>query len=432
MHYLPGQGVAEATLEAQAREHLRRQLPGFMLPQEWVALEALPLSANGKIDRNALRAGDASRGRGQLAPRAVEPPRNATEQWMVALWQRLLKVEQVGIGDNFFALGGRSLLALQVINAANRQFGCQLSMVDVFKHPTIGELAGRIGQAAGAPASNGGCSLVQLQRGRQPASGGAPKRLILVHPIGGDVACYHELVTRLDPGWDVLGIQMSDEHDMSVEQLAQRYVALVRSVQPDGPYHLAGYSLGGLLAFEMAGQLEANGHAVGSVSMIDSVLIHSAFEGVDADLVAFMVLLQELGVVDEQHVDDLVAVHRIYGPERALVHAAEHAAAQGLLPAAVGVGALRERFRLCRSNWEAAANYPGRPYTGAVQFIGASVDTLAWEQRGWDALARVEVAQPLECDHFQILRAPHVDSVAIWLGKTVSRAGEALAELEEV
>jgi len=432
VQYLAGQGETEEASEARAREFLRGHLPGFMLPQEWIGLQALALSANGKIDRNALRAWYASQRSDAPAAREVQAARNTTEQWIVALWQRLLKVEPVGIGDNFFALGGRSLLALQVVNAINRQFGCQLSMVDVFKHPTVGELAGQVGERMASPASSDACVLVQLQRGRRNDRRQAPKRLILIHPIGGDVGCYHELVARFDPEWEVLGIQMSEEHDLSIEQLAQRYVALLRSVQPDGPYHLAGFSLGGLLAFEMAGQLEADGQLLGSVSLIDSMLIHGTFDHVDADLVAFMVLLQELGVVEEQHVAELQAVHRVYGVERALAHATEHATAHGLLPAAVGVEALRERFRLCRSNWTAASRYPGRPYTGAVQFIGATVDAMPWEQRGWDALAAMQVAPALECDHFQILRTPHVDRVAAWLAETVQRTSGPLAELEEV
>ncbi|MFD0727713.1 condensation domain-containing protein, partial [Lysobacter brunescens] len=123
-------------------------LPGFMLPQEWIAVEAMPLSANGKIDRKALRARYLDewrhRGVGQSSASSAEEVLSPQAQWVAALWMRLLKASRVGLDDNFFALGGKSLLALQVVNAINRQFGCRLSMVDLFKHPTIRELIARI------------------------------------------------------------------------------------------------------------------------------------------------------------------------------------------------------------------------------------------------------------------------------------------------
>ncbi|MDX2299232.1 MAG: non-ribosomal peptide synthetase, partial [Xanthomonadaceae bacterium] len=119
VEYLPGTVDGRDVQESQARDHLRATLPSFMLPQEWITVEAMPLSANGKIDRKAVRAGYADVP--SAAVREAEAARTPEEQWVVALWARLLKVERVGIDDNFFALGGKSLLALQVVNAINKQ-----------------------------------------------------------------------------------------------------------------------------------------------------------------------------------------------------------------------------------------------------------------------------------------------------------------------
>ncbi|QQP97292.1 non-ribosomal peptide synthetase [Lysobacter enzymogenes] len=432
VEYLPAPPSRRAAQEAQAREYLRANLPGFMLPQEWVAVETMPLSANGKIDRKAVRARYADQAVAPVAAGDAEAARGADEQWVVELWQRLLKLERVGINDNFFALGGKSLLALQVVNAINKQYGCRLSMVDVFKYPTIKELmprvtagnAGAAAAAASAPSAGGG--LVQLRPG---ARGG--ERVFLIHPIGGDVLCYADLAARLDPRWDVYGVQMTQPHRCTVEELAQRHIALLRSVQPGGAYHLAGYSFGGTVAYEMARQLAASGATVGSVSLIDSTLTHAMFGNDDVDFLALAVMLQELGP-DPGLWTDVGSVYRIYGIERVLQQVLEQGTRAGALPPTLSLDTLRERFQIYRSHWDASRRYAGNAYAGPVRFIGSTRDTMPWPERGWERLARCEQAAALDCGHAQVLQAPHVAAVAAWLGAAASPAPRALAELDRV
>lgn len=431
VQYLDGQGDQGP---ARARQYLREQLPAHMLPQEWVALDTLPLSANGKIDRNALRAGYAAKPAALemgMAPAVdVRSSTTATEQWLAELWARILKLPRVGVQDNFFALGGRSLLALQVVNAVNQQFATRLSMVDVFKHPSVAELAQRIDAAAAQVLpvqSHEGMRLVQL-RPASTTSGHDSPVLVLIHPINGDVGCYHSLLPHLDAGWEVVGVQATGAHALSLEALAARYVSLLEATCGRRRVHLAGYSLGGVIAFEMAVQLAEAARPVASLALIDAMLTHRLFATLDIDLAALMIVLQELGIDDERHAADLGALLRMEGAGRALEHTAELAGQAGILAQGTGGEALHGRFTLYRSHWKAGLDYTGRPYSGPVRFVGAAIDTPEWQDRGWETLADVEIAPALACNHFQILHEPHVARLGRWLQATIYQADALVPE----
>jgi thioesterase domain-containing protein/acyl carrier protein len=349
---------------------------------------------------------------------------------VVALWARLLKVERVGIDDNFFALGGKSLLALQVVNAINKQFGSRLSMVDVFRYPTIGELMTRVDISVARGGGGAGGGLVQLQKGK-PGDDLERIRLFLIHPISGEVLCYDDLVNCLDSRWDVYGVQMTEPHRHTVEELARHHVALLRSVQPKGPYHVAGYSFGGTIAYEMACQLRASGQTVGSVSLIDASLTHETFGNEDVDFIALAVMLHELWP-DPSIWGEVGPVYRIYGVDRVLQQVLEQGSTIGALPSTLSLDTLRARFQVYRSHWDASRRYAGTPHTGDVRFLGATVGTMPWEKRGWERLARFERAPALHCDHFQILEPPQVGVVAAWMTRSVSPEPWPLAELDGV
>ena len=145
-------GSAESALSTcLLREHLLDKLPGYMVPAVFVLLDALPLSANGKIDRKALPAPDATR---PDLDSAYTPPRNEIEESLVRIWEDVLRLERVGIHDNFFELGGDSILSIQIISRAS-QSGLRLTPRQVFKHQTIAGLAGVIGEGPVVPSNLG-------------------------------------------------------------------------------------------------------------------------------------------------------------------------------------------------------------------------------------------------------------------------------------
>ncbi|PYB95761.1 non-ribosomal peptide synthetase, partial [Pseudomonas protegens] len=255
--------VAADTPEAQAqlREHLsaalKQVLPDYMLPAHLLFLAALPLSPNGKLDRKALPKADAS-----VLQQAYRAPQSELEQQIAALWSRVLGIEQVGLDDNFFELGGHSLDALRLIGALNQALAVQLSINALFTAPTVGQLAGVIAAGQADSAQN----VIAL--------GGSGQPLFCFHPAGGSVYGYLPLAAQLRDRCAVYGVLhhaylQADWREVSWLAMIQRYVAGIRQVQPSGPYYLAGWSLGGSIAMDVASELEAAGETVRFLGLLD-------------------------------------------------------------------------------------------------------------------------------------------------------------------
>ncbi|KAF0865635.1 non-ribosomal peptide synthase/polyketide synthase [Pseudomonas sp. LD120] len=262
-YIVPAAAVAAGSIEEQAvlREQLRTALkevlPDYMLPAHLLFLEALPLSPNGKLDRKALPKADVS-----LLQQAYIAPQSGLEQQVAAIWAQVLEVEQVGMNDNFFELGGHSLDALRLIGALNQTLVVQLSLNALFTAPTVAQLAGVIAAGQADSAQN----VIAL--------GGSGQPLFCFHPAGGSVYGYLPLAAQLRDRCAVYGVLhhaylQADWREVSWLAMIQRYVAGIRQVQPSGPYYLAGWSLGGSIAMDVASELEAAGETVRFLGLLD-------------------------------------------------------------------------------------------------------------------------------------------------------------------
>ena len=247
----------------RVRGQLAEKLPDYMLPDQIVWLEQLPLTANGKVNRQALPAPapEASRPTG-----AATLPLNLLELELIRIWQRIFQREDINRQDNFFDLGGHSLQAIRLAAAIDRLLGCQIPIAALFQCPTIETLARRLSDENWAPRWH---SLVPLQ------TGGSKPPLFLIHGIAGDVYIFTELVKFLGEDQPVYGIQAvgldgSCQRHTSIEQMAAHYVQEITSFQPEGPVYLAGYSLGGIIAWEIAQQLHRAGRRVALLGLLDS------------------------------------------------------------------------------------------------------------------------------------------------------------------
>ena len=249
---------------------LRAQLPAYMVPAEFVALDALPLTANGKVNRRALQQAPAA---GHQAPAVSAAPavgyvapRTNVEQMVADIWSELLGVKPLGIYDNFFDLGGHSLIAVQIMARLEKATGKRLPLASLFTHPTVAALALLL-QLDGKSITWD--SLVPIK----PTGSKTP--LYIVHGGGLNVLLFNALARNMHPEQPVYGLQAKglngvDEPLDRIEDMAAYYVAAIQVQNPEGPYALAGYSFGGIIAYEMSRQLLAQGKQVKILAMFDT------------------------------------------------------------------------------------------------------------------------------------------------------------------
>ncbi|WP_433337022.1 amino acid adenylation domain-containing protein [Spirillospora sp. CA-294931] len=309
-------------LEEELRAHAAERLPGYMVPSAVVLLETLPLGPTGKLDRHALPAPD------WAGAAAGREPRTPAEDILCTAFARVLGLDRVGADAGFFDLGGDSVAALKVVTLARRA-GLEITPRELFTHQTPEALARR-DDPGGAP----GLEVLLPIR----TTGSRPP-VFFVHPAGGLAWSYFQFQRHLGPDQPVYGLQAhaftSEELPATVEATAAAYLEHVRAVQPDGPYHLAGWSLGGLIAYEMARSLRAEGENVALLALIDAYhgqnlepekreILPELLEsiGIDAAMVApggnpdleqIMAVLAERGdSLATLGEDDLVNVYRNY------------------------------------------------------------------------------------------------------------------------
>ncbi|MEQ9486031.1 amino acid adenylation domain-containing protein [Coleofasciculus sp. F4-SAH-05] len=244
------------------RSFLKESLPDYMIPAAFVSLDSLPLTPNGKVNRRALPAPNPASFGGETTFIA---PRNHLEQQLAKIWSDLLDIDKIGINDNFFERGGHSLLALKLMGKIQHQFGQTLPLTTLFTSPTIAELANVISHAEVESYS----AIVPIQ------TQGSKPPFFCVHPAGGNVLCYLKLADYLGTdqpfyGLQAQGFNQGEEALTQVEDMAHLYVKAIREVQPEGPYQIGGWSFGGIVAYEIAQQLQKQGEEVSRLAILDS------------------------------------------------------------------------------------------------------------------------------------------------------------------
>ena len=262
---------AAAPTAADLRAWTQRRLPSYMVPGRFVFLDALPLNASGKVDRQALlELGLASPARhaGNVPAAAADTaPRDATEAALVTVWREVLGLPEVDRNDDFFDCGGDSLRASHLLARVQAVLGRPVPFDVLLARPTVARLAEFI--AGQTPTA---VSAVQVLR-----AGGEKPPLYFVPSQGGDLMCYAALARHFSPGErPLLGLQErtllsaeAEEGGTSIEAVAAAHVQTLRERQPAGPYHLVGFCFGGLVAFEMARQLRATKSPVGWLGVLD-------------------------------------------------------------------------------------------------------------------------------------------------------------------
>ncbi|HEV2147026.1 MAG TPA: amino acid adenylation domain-containing protein [Longimicrobiaceae bacterium] len=397
----------EVTAEA-LRSLLRMRLPEYMVPAAFVVLDGLPLNVHGKLDRRALPA----------PPRhgphdGYVAPRDPLELDLAQIWEELLGTGTVGVRDSFFELGGHSLLAVRMLARIEQRTGRRLPVAVLFAGPTIEELA-----AAVRRGSTGGSTspLVAIR-----PSGSRPP-LFFVHPAGGSVLCYMALSRHLGGDQPFYGLQARGLHPgeaagTSIESMAADYLDRIRAVHPSGPYRLGGWSMGGVVAFEMARQLSSGGEEVDALVLVDAVIPAGRAPADELTLLHGFAL--HLGVPLER-IPDAEAATRGLAPEARLGRLLELASRVDAVPPDLDLVTIQRLYDVFRAHSLALRAYEPRPYAGGLVLFRASQGGGA--RTRWERLARggmeVHVAGG---DHFTMIRDPHAPALAAQLSACLAR-----------
>lgn len=250
---------AQEELIANVREHLRDSLPGHMIPTAFMVLPGFALNANGKVDKRALPVPEL---RSQTMHAQYVAPRDPQETALATIWGRLLGVKRIGVHDNFFDVGGHSLIGIQLLAQVEERFGISLALNSLFQAPTIATFSKLLG-TSGANMKWTSLSAIQPEGDRIPffCVNGDEANHFIPRYLGNDQPFY---------GFAHQGEDGSPMEYTTVEDIAKHFIDEMRSVHPIGPYLLSGYSFGGIVAYEMACQLAAEGHEVPLLAMFDT------------------------------------------------------------------------------------------------------------------------------------------------------------------
>ncbi len=389
------------------RGHLARTLPPYMIPAHFVALAEFPLNASGKVNRRALPTPGVLPGGGGAA---AESPATPTEVVVADLFGVVLGAP-VGVTDGFFASGGNSLQVMRLIDLIADETGADLSPASVFLHPTPRQLAGHIdllavsagGLAAGSASAG---PLIPLSAG----PGGQPP-LILFHAIGGTITDYTALAGALSGSYAVYGLQAPGLREpgttpSALGLLVTRYTGMVKEAFPDGPYCLAGWSMGGVIAYEVTRELERDGAEVGLLALLDAPFRVPADRPADAEQLTWQFVhdaAQSLGMAD---VPDASAAELF-----------------DWLAAALGGGTaltaqLRNRLEVFSAHFRLMTGYDpaalaglAAPVRAPAVIISASDSPNAATRTQWPALLTGRVVS-VDGDHYSFLKPPAVSAAA--------------------
>jgi len=416
----------------ELRHALLATLPDYMVPGQYIRLERMPLTPNGKIDRNALAVPEDRRSRAASSSVGF---RDGIEQALVGIWEEVLALHPIGIRDNFFDLGGHSIIAVRMMARVAQTFGRKLPLASLFQGATVEAMARLLRQES---AQVEWSSLVPIQT---PAVKDSAPAFYCAAGAGGNVVYFHDLARALESTQPFFGLQPPGLDGVTapfakVEDLAAHYLDSIRRQGDAAPRVLGGHSFGGLVAFEMARQLSAAGAAPALLVLIDTPAPHF-FHPTGLDWSETEWLMQVAQIVDHLYGVNL-------GIERAELATLDADAqftrlndrmiAADVLPAGTGTEFLRGFIAVYKANLQ--ASYAPPPMQGTTQVVllrsaEKQPDALVSEQfaamrdtreLGWlDYIESPLAVEEVPGDHLTMMRPPHVVNLAAILKPYLER-----------
>ena len=251
------------------REELSKIVPSFMIPNIFMWVNDFPLTTNGKIDKKNLPAPEYVR---QDSESHLRKPRTETEKEVAKVWSEVLRIEEIGIDDNFFEMGGTSIMAVKVVAEIEKSIGKQFPLSVLFEYSTVEKFAKLLDEGKEISSD----CIVPIK------SNGSKVPLFMVHGGGLDVLYFANMSKHLDKEQPFYGIQgvgakTFDNWYTSIEDMATQYIQAIIKINPNGPYAVAGYCVGGIVAFEISKQLQEQGKEVSLTAVLDSYADYSYY-----------------------------------------------------------------------------------------------------------------------------------------------------------
>ncbi|MEO7021510.1 MAG: amino acid adenylation domain-containing protein [Ktedonobacteraceae bacterium] len=414
-YVVPQAGVT--LTKEKLQRFLKERLPDYMVPTALSLLEELPQTSHGKVDRQALAS------RRLITHSSSEQyiaPRDAIELQLAHLWEKLLGINPISVTENFFQLGGHSLTGVRLMSQIQRLFGLELPLSMLFQEATIASLATVLRQQEAQMIFT---PLVAIQ------PDGSRPPLFCVHPSGGEVLCYMNLARHLGSDQPVYGLRASDlqlqEAGTSLIEMASAYREALCTIQPYGPYFLGGWSMGGVIAFEMARQLEAQGQHVAFLGLFDSYLPP---EQTDDDehtwLRKFVGDLADFSGMTFSYTEAGIPVAET---EEALQYLLLEVQQAHLLPTDVDVNYIKRLFSTFKRNVDALCRYQPEFYAGEISLFQASAFTGGDQVEltyGWHQFAAQVTQQAVPGNHYTMLRDPQVEVLARLINACLAKHNE--------
>jgi len=385
--------------ETEIRKILSEELPDYMVPVAITRLEEIPLTANGKVDFGALP-------QPKQTQAEVEriAPRTPLEGRLLDIWKKALGVKDAGVRDNFFEMGGHSLMAMKLMNEVEKSFDKDVTLVTFFKEPTVEGLARAIEQDM---PDDSGVMLIPLAKGDKDK---AP--VFFIHPSGGAVHHYKELAGLIETDQPVYGIQAQGLDGKmplhtSIEEMASAYISAIRRIQPEGPYFIGSWSFGVIISYEMARQLESMGEKTAALIQLDQgpFIYHKRPEDTAAMLADmfkryFKVDVEQLRTLEEEE------------QFRTVLKKARRAK---VIPRFVRLNDFRRYITVNETQLTAWKDYQHKPYSGELLLFrsGENANHRDGDDLGWGRIMKGDIKIiDVPGDHISMIREPQVKDLA--------------------
>ncbi|KPA89805.1 amino acid adenylation enzyme/thioester reductase family protein [Pseudomonas asplenii] len=407
----------------QLKAEMRLALPDYMVPNTLISIEQLPVGPTGKIDRRQLQKVEIQ----HILQRPFTAPRNAVEDLLQAYWQEALGLEEISVHDNFFEVGGNSLKAVQLVAKLVTHQGLEPSLADFIQAPTIAEFAQVLqGTATGHPATG---ALVDFKN----APGQPP--VFLVHPIGGHVLCYAALAHVLKDQVNLMALQAPGTWDArepipSVYGQATYYADAIEQAVPHGALNIGGWSYGGVVAYELASELQRRGRLVHNVFLLDTIVrINQGQVQVERSEFLNWFMWELLSGDGQKEYDYQALDFSAMSDAQAFAQIRQHGIDQGIFDETITVATLDQLFRVFHANWQGMLDYSFPPRDLPVTLFAADVELPNVLQsphemvgtafndpyRGWRALSPQVQRIGVEGDHLTMMREPHIQRVGSFI-----------------